>query len=162
MCYTNPEVPHVDQTLLLPESNLTSLQDWAVSGSGLTAAARVHDSDGRIALVKNSWTDGWFLPGGAVEAHETPSEAARREIHEEVGLNAVVDRPLVVLDQTYISENTGEEWFSAAFIVYSASADDEIPEVSQLGVAGEEILAAKWFDTVPEQLHDGELLRPYL
>jgi len=68
----------------------------------------------------------------------------------------------VFLDQTYVSEDDGEEWFSALFVVYSAKADGDIPDASQLGVTDDEIPAARWFDTIPEELHDGELLRPYL
>lgn len=157
-----PDAPHVEQTLQLPVSKLTSLQEWAVDGSGLTAAARVRDSTGRIALVKNRWTDGWFVPGGAVESDETPAEAACRETQEETGLDATIETPIVVLEQTYVSEIDGEEWFSALFVVYSAYADGEIPDASQLGITGEEILAARWFETLPGNLHDGELLRPYL
>lgn len=157
-----PEAPRVQQTLRLPVLKLESLQKWAIEGTGLTASARVRDSDGRIALVKNSWKDGWSLPGGGVEPNETPSEAAQREVREETGLSATIGEPLVVLDQTYVSEDDGEEWFSALFVVYSASADGDISDASQLGVTDDEISAARWFDTIPEELHDGELLRPYL
>ena len=92
-----PKVPRKQQTLHLPEEKLERLRPWAIEGTGLTASARVKDSDGRIALVQNSWTEGWFVPGGAVEPDETPQEAAGREIHEETGLNATIEEPLVVL-----------------------------------------------------------------
>jgi 8-oxo-dGTP diphosphatase len=157
-----PKAPRVQQTLRLPESKLESLREWAVEGSGLTASARVTDPDGRIALIKNKGTDGWVLPGGEVEPGETPEAAAQREIREETGLEATIESPLVVLDQTYISEADGKKWFSALFIVYAASADGEIPDASELGVADDEILSARWFDTIPENIHDGELLLPYL
>ncbi|WP_458189858.1 NUDIX hydrolase [Haladaptatus sp. NG-WS-4] len=156
------EAPRVQQTLRLPVSKLESLQEWAIEGTGLTASARVRDPDGRFALVKNSWADGWFLPGGGVEPNETPVAAARREVREETGLNATIEAPLVVLDQTYVSEDDGKEWFSALFVVFSASADGEIPDASQLGVTDSEISAARWFDTIPEELHDGDVLRHYL
>ncbi|WP_115891627.1 NUDIX hydrolase [Haloferax sp. Atlit-48N] len=157
-----PDAPRVEQTLRLPVSKLELLHEWAIHGSGLTASARVTDSDGRIVLIQNRWTDGWFLPGGAVEAGESPKEAARREVQEEIGLNATIESPLVVLDQTYVSEEDGENWFSALFVVYAAFARGEIPNVSQLGVTDDEILSARWFDTLPNNLHDGDLLRPYL
>ncbi|AFK21600.1 NUDIX hydrolase (plasmid) [Haloferax mediterranei ATCC 33500] len=157
-----PEAPCVEQLLRLPKSRLELLQEWAIDGTGVAASARVRDSDGRIALVKTSWTDGWFLPGGAVEPNEIPAEAARREVREETGLDATIGSPLVVLDQRYLSENGDKEWFSALYVVYAAAAEGEIPDVSQLGVTDDEILAARWFDTLPEEFHDGELLRPYL
>jgi ADP-ribose pyrophosphatase YjhB (NUDIX family) len=156
------DAPREQQTLRLPEQKLRSLQSWAINGTGLTASARVQDPGGRIALVQNSWTDGWFLPGGAVEPGEMPREAASREIREEIGLDATIEAPLVVLEQTYVSQHDGEDWFSALFVVYSASSEGKIPDVSKLGVAYDEIKAARWFETIPDDLHDNDLLRPYL
>lgn len=122
----------------------------------------MRDADGRIALVRNERADGWILPGGEVERGETPHEAARREVREETGLDAVVGDPFVVLDQTYVDEYTGEQRFSAQYVVYAARADDEIPDPDRLGTTDDEISAARWFETPPDDLHDGDLLRPYL
>lgn len=157
-----PEAPREHQTLRLPVSKLESIREWATEGSGRTAAARVRDSDGRTAFVVNSWSDGWLLPGGAVEPGERPADAARREVREETGLDATIEAPLVMFDQSYVSETDGEEWFTAQYVVYSAAAEGEIPDASQLGVTDGEITAARWFEAAPEKLHDGELLRPYL
>ncbi len=156
------DAPRERQTLHLPESKLASFREWAIDGTGMTAAARVRDGDGRITLVKNGWSDGWILPGGGVEKGETPAEAAKREVREETGLDATIDTPLVVFEQSYVAASDGAEWFTAEYVVYAARADGEIPDVSRLGVTEEEISAARWFDTVPEKLHDGELLRQYL
>lgn len=141
---------------------MNAYRDWAGTGTAVSAAASVRDADGRIALIKNTWTDGWFIPGGAVEPGETPKEAAKREVSEEVGLDATISEPLVVLDQTFVSESDDTERFSGQYVVYSATATGEIPDAIQLGVENEEILAARWFETLPDELHDGELLRPYL
>lgn len=157
-----PNVPRVPQTLELPAAKLRSLRPWAVEGSGLTAAARVRDPDGRIALVRNGWSDGWILPGGAVEPGERPAAAARREVREETGLAATIGDPLVVLDQSYVCQTDGEEWFTARYVVYAATADGEIPDASRLGETDDEIEAARWFDALPDDLHDGDLLRPHL
>lgn len=157
-----PDAPRVPQTLELPTEKLRSLRSWAVDGPGLTAAARVRDPDGRIALVKNGWSEGWILPGGAVEPGEALAGAARREVREETGLAATVGDPLVVLDQSYVDEADGNQWFTARYVVYAATAEGEIPDASQLGDSPEEIEAARWFDALPDGLHDGDLLRPHL
>jgi 8-oxo-dGTP diphosphatase len=49
----------------------------------------LRDESGGVLLVDPSYKDPWDLPGGAVEAEESPHAACRREVAEELGL----DRP---------------------------------------------------------------------
>ncbi|MFC7234412.1 NUDIX hydrolase [Halosegnis marinus] len=156
-----PDAPHEPHVLRLPPERLDALEAWAVGGTGLAAAARVRDPDGRLALIENAWTDGPFLPGGGVEPGERPREAARREVREETGLDAEVGDPLVVLDQSYRTP-ADEERFAAAFVVFAATAAGEIPPAPALGVTDDEIRAAGWYDGLPADFHERDLLAPYL
>jgi 8-oxo-dGTP diphosphatase len=55
----------------------------------MAASAFFRDSEGRVLLVNPVYKEVWDLPGGAVEADESPHAACRREVAEELGL----DRP---------------------------------------------------------------------
>lgn len=49
------------------------------------AAALLTDAQDRILLVKPTYRDGWFLPGGVIELGESPLTACVRECREELG-----------------------------------------------------------------------------
>lgn len=62
----------------------------------MAAAALLTDGRGRVLLVEPAYKDDWEVPGGAVEADESPRAAVVREVEEELGLRLRVGRLLVV------------------------------------------------------------------
>jgi 8-oxo-dGTP diphosphatase len=63
-----------------------------------SAGALIFDDAGRLLVVNPTYKAHWTIPGGIMEADgETPWEACRREVHEEVGL-AVEHGDLVAVD----------------------------------------------------------------
>ena len=58
----------------------------------LGARAVVEDSEGRVLLVRQTYTKGLYFPGGGVEHNEPVVEALIRELHEEGGID-VIGRP---------------------------------------------------------------------
>ncbi len=60
------------------------------------AGALFTDGAGRVLLVKPNYRDHWSLPGGILEHGEPPHEGCRREVGEELGLDVIPGRLLVV------------------------------------------------------------------
>jgi 8-oxo-dGTP diphosphatase len=60
------------------------------------AGVLFRDSLGRVLLVEPTYKDDWEIPGGCVDADESPYDAAVRELKEELGMTAAPGRLLVV------------------------------------------------------------------
>lgn len=64
-----------------------------VQRTALGAACVIFDGEGRVLLVHHTYGRlNWELPGGGAEPGETPDETAARELLEETGLRAELDR----------------------------------------------------------------------
>lgn len=72
------------RSVLPPDQYVASL-----ARKRMAATAFFRDDEGRVLLVNPVYKETWDLPGGAVEAEESPHAACRREVAEELGL----DRP---------------------------------------------------------------------
>ena len=62
----------------------------------MAAGALCRDQAGRVLLVEPVYRDTWDVPGGVVEAEESPHAACRREVAEEIGLERPLGRVLAV------------------------------------------------------------------
>jgi 8-oxo-dGTP diphosphatase len=78
-------VPGVTGRPVLPPDQYVA----SLARKRMAATAFFRDDQGRVLLVNPVYKATWDLPGGAVEAEESPHAACRREVAEELGL----DRP---------------------------------------------------------------------
>ncbi|WP_410575414.1 NUDIX domain-containing protein [Amycolatopsis sp. cmx-4-61] len=81
------------QVWLPPSEYYATLPKQAASGGVL-----FRDTEGRVLLVEpNYGSETWEIPGGGLDNDsESPWKAARREVNEELGLDVVPGRLLVV------------------------------------------------------------------
>ena len=100
---------------------------------GGRAAACLIRNQGEILLVRNTYGErSWTLPGGAARKKESPEEAVRREVLEEVGIN------LKTLE--FLGDYFTDRRKNIALFYFFA----EVPE-REFKLNGWEILQGGWF-----------------
>jgi ADP-ribose pyrophosphatase YjhB (NUDIX family) len=104
---------------------------------------------GRVLLVKNSYVDYYSLPGGYVKRGELPSEAAVRELREEISLDVNPSQLELQVDLTHDWEGRRDH------VVIFDLFLDEAPRVK---VDNREVVAAEF--VTPEQALERRLFPP--
>lgn len=69
----------------------------------LSAGMLLFDEQGKLLVVEPAYKTTWEIPGGVVEANESPRQTAIREVAEELGLYC---EPLRLLGVDYSSESS--------------------------------------------------------
>lgn len=64
----------------------------------LAAGVLFFDEEGNVLVVKPTYRADYLIPGGMVEADESPASAALREVREELGLTILSAGPLIAID----------------------------------------------------------------
>lgn len=104
------------------------------------AALLVRDHDGLLLMARTAYRPGLILPGGVVEADESPAAAAEREVHEETGLRLAAIRLLAVEHVPPAAGRGGLRFvFGAAPVAHDvalAPQPDEVQELLWLPPAG--------------------------
>jgi len=91
-----------------------------------TVGALIVNREGKILLAKShKWFDMYTLPGGHIEVGESMTDAVRREVKEEVGLDVEVVEMLLVQEAIFAPEFYKKRHF--IFIdFYCKSKDQEV------------------------------------
>lgn len=93
------------------------------------------NSEGEILIVKPVYKDTWNLPGGVVEANESPQKACIREVQEEIGIE-VKPEGLLCIDYTSKKEEAIE---SLQFIFFGGILTSA--KIAEIEIATDEISA---------------------
>ncbi|MEU6349645.1 NUDIX domain-containing protein [Streptomyces sp. NPDC047072] len=82
----------------LPPGTATKAAEYGASRATLWTGVSVliTDTAGRILLERVTYRKTRLLPGGAVDPEEAPTEAAAREVLEELGVHLPISRTLAV------------------------------------------------------------------
>lgn len=84
--------------------------------------------DGQVLLVKQSYQNGWYFPGGGVKRNETVEQAARREAKEEVGAELGKLELFGIYDLFY-EKSDHIVLFKCTDFTYTGKTDFEIEQV---------------------------------
>ena len=82
--------------MMLPRAEFLA----SLSKKRMASGALIRDEHGQILIVKPTYRPDWLIPGGGVEADESPRTAAERETVEEIGLALTMSRLLLVAYQS--------------------------------------------------------------
>ena len=117
---------------------------WVFRPRTLGVRAVVVDDAGRVALVRHTYGDHWYLPGGGVRKKESHARALVRELEEELSLrDFATDRLLGV----YHSLREGKDDHIVVYVVRT-TANGPIRKADPM-----EIADAGWF--APDALPNG-------
>jgi ADP-ribose pyrophosphatase YjhB (NUDIX family) len=118
---------------------------WFIRPRTLGVRALVRDDAGRIALVRHTYADHWYLPGGGVKKGESFAAAALREVEEEIGLTGcAVERILGV----YHSRREYKDDHIVLFVLHApAAAAIDVRDAREIAETG-------WFalDALPKDI----------
>ncbi len=107
------------------------------------AGALFTDGAGSVLLVNPTYKPQWEIPGGIVEENEAPSQAARREVFEEIGLKI---RPSRLLSLDYRPASPGRNDL-LRFVFWGSALSEE--EMASIHLPSEEL--SEWgFFTLEE------------
>ena len=117
----------------------------------LGVRAVVLDSENRVFLVKHSYVNGWYLPGGGVDLGETMYEAMRRELKEEGNIDLTGE---AVLHGIFFNSHVSRRDHVTVYVVRHFK-QDRLPEPNH------EIIECGFFEAaaLPEGTTKGTRLR---
>lgn len=102
------------------------LAAWLKTVARVSSASLIlEDSQGRSLIVKANYKSHWTFPGGVIDPHESPLDAAVRETREEVGL--VIDPATVSF--AWVANRTSKHAETYQFVFRAPLPDGSEPHI---------------------------------
>ena len=129
------------------------LERWSPHAVG---DAAVIDDQGRMLLIQRADNHKWAMPGGILEAGETPAEGVAREALEEAGVRCRAEKLVGVFDSRLCGSLSPLHLYSFVFLCRVVEGAEPEP-ISHAN----EILDVGWFpeDALPAALSPGHAVR---
>lgn len=123
-----------------------NLLDASFAKKRISAGGLIRNGAGELLIVQPGYREGWLLPGGVVEADESPQQALLREIAEELNLPARSPRLRCV---DYLG--AGPRYGESLHLLFECAAPTAA-ELREMRVDGVELLQWRW--SSPAQAQD--------
>ena len=91
------------------------LDDVGIATPKVGCSVAAFDDAGRVALIKRADNGRWALPGGYAEVGTPPSANAIRELHEETGFDAELQRLVGVYDNRQFQSTSPYQFYICCF-----------------------------------------------
>lgn len=91
------------------------LPDLGIPTPKVGCSVAAFDDDGRVALIQRSDNKRWAVPGGMAEIGSAPSANALRELREETGFEAEIERLVGVYDNKRFASVSAYQFYICLF-----------------------------------------------
>lgn len=134
---------------------------WVHYHNSRPTASAIIVQDGKVLLYKRAkdpFKGKWDLPGGYLEEKESPEEALRREMKEELGVEIEIKNFIGVIGPCYYPFGGQEQWntdiyYEVTTIDPPASASPQAMRAGEpRAMDGSDVEAIDWFN--PDRLPD--------
>lgn len=95
----------------------------------------IERADGRVLLIRHLYRKRWGVPGGLLQRGESPADAARREVREEVGID------VTLMGEAAVNVDAEPRRID---IVFRAQPVDDT-HADRVKPSSVEVLEARWF-----------------
>ena len=96
----------------------------------------IERADGRVLFIRHLYRKRWGVPGGLLQRGETPADAARREVLEEVGF------PIELIGEPVVNVDAVPRRVDVVFRGRPANEAD----ADRARPCSVEVIDAQWFD----------------